>query len=368
MFSLSNKTPTRANIGKVTPPERPYLVRVYNDIVNDVIEHYHRYPKRVDSDNIFGRLLTLIPRRWDLDDHRYLRYVDDASEPLSRAFNFVSSSYRGRIYESGVTMGREADEVVITHYEGIPKDLDKPLEWRYWSPIKYLNHSMYDLQLPIMNNHLRVKGSAVISIDIPLMALQYRRWLKRQKVTHEDQRESVYRYVGGYLLPNAVRSYLDIAVFNRLEHIANGKSLLRFPSAHPFYITDLSNRVDNYCKQIIADNKRKQVDLEAFVYNTPLIMEESLHSLMRRLPDQPVTHNNEWAFIAARIPYLRYLVVHGIPRDGGDRHHVNDIYESIIESSYDRVFSGVGSSRVIQGYKRELLRLKETIEDKRQGW
>lgn len=368
MFSLFSRPPVRSNIGMITPPEKPYLERVYTEIIKDIVEHYHRYPKRVDSDNLFGRLLTLIPRRWDLDDRRYLRYVDDASEPLSRAFNFVSSMYRGRVYENGVMLGKEADEIIITHHAGIPTDIDQPMNWRYWSPITFLYHSLYDLQMPIMNNHLRVKGKVIVSIDIPLMALQYRRWLKRQKHEIEDQKESVNRYVGGYLLPNAVRSYFDIAVFNRLEHLSDGKRLLKFPSVHPFYITDFSQRIDNALNLIRTDAERRRVDVEAFVYTTPMILEKSLYHLLKRLPDQPVTHNNEWAFVAARLPYVRYLVNHAIGKDVGDKSYTNTIYESIIESGYDNIFSGVGSSRVIQGFKKELHTLKETIEEKRQGW
>lgn len=368
MHSLFKRPPARGNIGTITPPERNYLERSFKDILADVVEYYHHHPKRVDSDNLFGRLLTLLPRRWDLDDRRYLQLIDDVSETTSRSFNFVSPMYKGRIYEKGVTLGSESDEVIIDHHDGVPADLDTPGAWRYWQPYRYLTHTRYDLQLPVMNNHQRIKGHGVGVIDIPLMALQYRRWLKSQKHGGVDQKESVFRFIGGYVLPNTLYSYLDIAVFNRLTRIANGIPIPNVSNPHPFYVTDFSQRIDHYCKKLLEDNQRRSVDIETFVETTPLIREKKLRQLINRAPNQPITYNNEWAFIAARLNYIKYVVQHGVHESKGDRKGTNEIYERIIEVTNDRIFTGIGSSRVIQNYKEQLLYIKQTLEDKNHGW
>jgi len=368
MYSLFRNTQSPRNIGNLFPPERPYLIRMFNDALLDVMQHYHHYPKRVESEHVLCRILTLLPRRWDLDDRRYLQYIDDVSEPISRNFNFVSPTYRGRVYEDGVTMGRMTDEIVIDHHRGIPEDLNVQGAWRFWEPYRYLHHTRYDLLLPVPNSRDNIQGTVVATIDIPLMALQYRRWLTFQKERQADQKEAVFRFVGGYLLPNTVKSYLDIAIFNRLTRMANGKLLRRHPSTHPFYLTDYSSRVDNYCNKILENNDKRNNDIETFVHSTPLITETSLFTLMQRLPVQPITHNNEWAIIAARLPYLEYIADHGIVASQGDRGKINDLYETIMESMIDRVFTGVGSSKVIMGFKARLQRLKEVIECKGHGW
>lgn len=368
MYSLFRRTNAPRNIGTLFPPEHNYLKRMFEDALGDIMEYYHRYPKRVDSEHLFCRILTLLPRRWDLDDRRYLQYIDDASEPISRNFNFVSPTYKGRVYESGVTLGKLTDEVVIDHHDGIPTDLDIQGAWRYWQPYRFLTHTRYDLHIPVPNNRDNIKGGGVGVIDIPLMALQYRRWLTFQKHKVADQKEAVFRFIGGFVLPNTARSYLDIAVFNRLTRIANNQPLNRYPSPHPFYLTDHSSRIDNYCKKIIENNDKRRVDIETFMSTTPMIVEDSLFGLMQRLPKQPVTHNNEWAIIAARLPYLRYIVDHGIVADKGDRSKTNELYETIMESFNDRIYTSVGSSNYVKGFKEQLMYLKETIETKGHGW
>lgn len=368
MYSLFRRSNAPRNIGMIRPPEHDYLKRVFKDALSDIMEHYHRYPKRVESEHLFCRILTLLPRRWDLDDRRYLKYIDDASEPISRNFNFVSPTYKGRVYESGVTMGKMTDEIIIDHHEGVPHDIDVLGKWRYWQPYRFLTHTRYDLMMPIPSNKDSIRGSAVGVIDIPLMALQYRRWLTHQKENITDQKEAVFRFVGGYVLPNTAPSYLDIAIFNRLTRIANNLPLNKHPSPHPFYLTDHSSRVDNYCKKIIENNDKRRNDIETFMATTPMVIEESLYTLMQRLPRQPVTHNNEWAIVAARLPYLRYMVDHGVLPREGDRARLNDLYETIMESFTDRIFMSTASSKVINGFKEQLMYLKETLEEKGHGW
>jgi hypothetical protein len=347
-----------------------YLRRSFVDIIDDVKHHYRRYPKRVDSDNLLGNLLVHIPRRWDLDDRQYIRFVDDTSQGVLRAFGLTSSINRGKVHESGVTLGKDTTEVVIAteHYDNYS---DWPIPWREWASYRYLYHTRYDLSLPVLNNHTPGKGYGVATLDIPMLALQYRYWLKEQfsvsKSANTEQKESVYRFIGSYVLPNALDSYTDIAFFNRLSRIASGIDMKRHPSSHPFYVTDFSQRVDRLCEKIIDTRERRGGDVEQIVYTTPMIIKESLREVLQ-LPNEPITRHNEWALQLARLPYIKYIVEETLATEGGDRRFTNDIYTSLVEASQDRIFSGVGSQSLIGKYREQLHEMITLFDQKGLGW
>lgn len=370
MYALFNRPPIR-NVAAISFPELAYLRRAYQDVIKDVLEHYHFYPKRVDGDHRLGALLTHLPRRWDLDDTRYLHFVDNASEGLSRTYQFTSPTHRGKLHERGLTLGKDCYEAVIDHYNGPPRDIGTVGAWRYWRPLNYLYHTRTDLRLPISNNLQQGKGYGVITIDIPLLALQYRYWLKTQKRGDREeiaqQPESVFRFLGSYALPNMVTSYLDIAIFNRLTRLANGLPLHSFPSPHPFYVMDLSNRIDDLCQKVIKTNDQRRGDVQVFVGNTPMIVQPTLQQVMQ-LPSMPINRNNEWALLFARLPYLKYITTHGIVEGQGDRRMTNDIYETLFESGVDQLLSGIGSSTSTNEIKGMLENIRTQLKEKGFGW
>lgn len=371
MYALFNRPPIR-NVAAISFPDLPYLRRAYQDVMDDVRNHYHFYPKRVDGDHRLGSLLKHLPRRWDLDDHRYLHFVDSASEGLSRTYQFTSPTHRGRLYENGLTLGKDCVEAVIDHYAGVPKDLNVPGAWRHWEPLKYLYHTRTDLRMPISNNQQQGKGYGVVTLDIPLLALQYRYWLKTQKRGDKEelaqQPDSVFRFLGSFPLPNLVGSYLDIAIFNRLTRIANNLPVHSYPSPHPFYVMDLSQRIDGLLHRVVATNDQRRGDIQIFAGTTPMIVNATLQQVMV-LPNMPVNRNNEWALMLARLPYLKYIVEHGIVPQQGDRQMTNEVYEALFDSGVDNLFSGVGSSSAVSMIRDTLVAdIQQALKDKGFGW
>jgi hypothetical protein len=364
MYDLFRQ-PARRFTGELTFPELPYLRRSFAQQLDDVKAYYRRFPKRVDADNLLGNLLLHIPQRTDLDDRRYLRFVEDTAQGVARAFGLTSSTYRGKVHEGGVTLGSKTDEVVLVSY-GVVDVNNAKRDWRNWAAYRYLYHTRTDLGMPIPNNTTPGKGYGVAVLDIPMLALQYRYWLQQQKERFE-QKESVYRFIGGVVLPNTIDSYLDIAMFNRLARQAQGIGMSRFPTPHPFYLTDFSGRVDLLCQKILASQERRSDDLEQVVATTPMLVQDRLWDVLR-LPKDPVTRANEWALQLARLPYVRYLIETAVRGERGDRQYLNELYTSLMEAGYDQVFAGVGSPEIVKHYRQQLRGLVALLEEKKQGW
>lgn len=358
--------PPRRFTGAHSFPEMAYLRRSFTRLLDDVQSYYRRYPKYVDSQQKLANVLVHIPQRWDLDDRRYVRFVEDTARGVLRVFGFTDPTHRGKVHEGGVTLGPKTDEIILSTL----KDFDvsrASRQWREWKPFEYLYHTRTDLGLPILNNQSPGKGWGVGVINIPMLALQYRYWLRQQSDRGSDQKDTVYRFVGSFVLPNALESYLDIAVFNRLARLSRGIGTSRFPTPHPFYLTDFSQRIDALCSKILETQERRSGDIEQVPYTTPMVVKESLYEVMQ-LPNDPISRQNEWALQLARLPYVRYIVETAVHAHRGDRHYLNDIHETLVDASYDRIFTGIGSPRVVQHYRGEMRSLLSLLNEKGHGW
>lgn len=359
------RNPPRRMTGTLTYPRMPYIKRIYHRSVTDVKAYYRRFPKRVDADNILGQLLFHIPRRWDLDDDRYRRFVEDMSSGVMRSFGITTPVNRGRVREGGVSLGPKTDEVLVGTF-GTFDTKNAKRDWKNWSPFYYLYHTRVDLGMPIPSNITPGRGAGVSVIDIPMLALQYRYWLKTQDADSREQRESVFRFIGGYVLPNSLDSYLDIAVFNRIARISRDITNPKFPTPHPFYLPDYSRFIDQYGQWLTDTQSTRGSDLEQLPYRTGMVVNERLFDTMR-LPRDPVTRQNDWAFQIGRLPYIQYIVDSAIASGSYDRTYVNELYFSLLESSNDNIFSGVGSSRVVKQYRSKIRELIETLENMGHG-
>lgn len=351
MYSLFRNVPARM-AGAYNFGELVYIRRTYADLISSVEQYYHRAPKFVEADNLFGQLLTHIPPRWDLDDFSYVRFVEDVAVPLVRAFGFTSGNYKGKVHEAGVTLGPSTQEVVLATFEAFDINNIKR-RWRDLQPLRYLYHTRVDVNLPVLNNTTPGRGYGVSVINVSMLALQRRYWLRNQMERADGLRDSVYRFIGGFVLPNAVSSYLDIAFFNRISRQANDIPTPSFPMPHPFYITDMTQRLERVGKEINAQNASRASDLERLAWATPMIVKDNLFNVMA-LPKQPITRANEWALCIARLPYVKYLVRECLKATGTDRSQMNEVLVTLMEAKRDSLFGGMGSNDMVKRYKAEV--------------
>lgn len=365
MHDLFRRPPARFK-GMQSYPELPYLRRLYGSLIDDIHAYYRRAPKRVDSGNLFASLLLHVPLQPQLSDDDYIDYVEDVSRGLFRAMGVVTSYNRGKVHERGVTLGTKTDEVVIgTRYRDVDISAAKTQWWK-WSAVRYLYHTRIDLNMPIMNNQSPGKGFGVTTVDLPMLALQRRYWLRWQSVINE-QPETIYRFIGGFVLPNAVESYLDIAFFNRLSRKRAEVGVSKFPSPHPFYAIDLSKRTDDFIRKIMDDQEKRDLDMEQALYTTPAIIKSNLWDVVQ-LPPEPRTRQNEWALFIARIPYIKYLVDVYVHQEKGDRMYVNQVYNELIDLRNNNAFSHVGRSDIVKWLDDTVNSMIILLESKNQGW
>ena len=359
MYDLFKGVPSRKTSAYVFP-ELIYVKRVYRGMIDDVKSYYRRYPKHVTGGNILGDILRHIHIRMDLDDRAFAAMVEDTCDPLVKSFGMTSSISRGKSFTKGVTLGEATSEVIIANTERFDTSNLKQT-WRELTPFRYLYHSRTELNLPIMNNRTPGKGYGIATINIPMLAVMYRHWLKQHQPT-DGTNDTIYRFIGGFVLPNAINSYLDIAFFNRLARSAQGIGSPSFPTPHPFYLTDMTQRMEHAITIVNASSVRRNDDIEQLAWCTPVISDENLFQTAG-IPRDPVTRQNEWAIILARLPYVKYLVSQALKGANGiDRSAFADIKVALLEARWDNTVRTIGDPELARIYETQVAQVLELIK------
>lgn len=356
MYTLFRNAPSRTS-GVYVFPELSYIRRMYAEQIEDVKAYYARAPKPVNAKNLFGNILLHYQIRMDLDDYAFSRMIEDKSDALIKAFGLTATNSRGKVFQSGVTLGEKTSEVVIATYE--PFDMtDLKKNWRKLTPVRYLYHSRTNLDLPIMNNTTPAKGYGITVVNLPMLAVMYRYWLRWQ--ANADQKEVVYRFIGSCVLPNAIDSFLDIAFFNRMARASLGIGTPNHASPHPFYLTDLTPRVDRVINAYHEQSLQRTKDLEQLAWATPMLVKDNLFQLAA-IPREPVTRQNEWAISLARLPYVKFLVNRVKQASGTDRSQLNDVKIALLEARWDSVLSTINDAELVEQFKTQVDQLTKLL-------
>lgn len=359
MYMLFRDVPAR-RLGQTIDPGFVYVRRTYKTLIQDVKSYYRQAPKYVESTNLFALLIQQFVINMHLDDDQWIRQIEIQAKGAARNLGLASPINKGKIFMKGITLGPHSEEVALASYEKFkPEGLGKV--WRDLKPVKYLYHTRTDSSLPIMNNTTPGKAYGVISINIPMLMVQYRYWLRWQKNLGIVQFENVYRFVGSIVLPNMLESFLDIAFFNRIDRASQGIKSPSFPIQHPFYLTNLDDRLDKLAEKINFESMLKGIEIEGLAWITPMIVKTNLFEVME-LPREPVTYQNEWALALSRLPYVRYLCRMVMRNHGYDRSQINEVLIDLIEGSRDQIFTNMGSSEFAKSFRKQVEQLINDIK------
>lgn len=352
MYRLFRELPLN-KLGAIRDVNLPYIRRIYAGLIKDVQTYYRKRPKHIASNNLFAEIIKQFVVEFRSDDFTYANKVEKQMDRLISAMGLTSPVHRGKIFQ-GITLGQKAHEVVIASYDEFPtQGLGRT--WRELKPLRYLYHTRTDVQLAIQNNSTPGKAYGVVMVNIPMLLVQYRYWLRWQQGLGEPETvESPMRFVGAFVLPNAIESYLEISWFNRLARNAKGIPNAKYLSPHPFYVTDMSDRLEKLATFTNNIAITKAVGLQAAAAAVPGITNETLFETVQ-LPRSVVTLQNEWAIAMARLPYIQYLTWL-LKKDGRyDRSELNSVVIDLMETVYDSTFRQFGNNEFVKQFQDQAL-------------
>lgn len=310
MLTLFSNNDRNISQGLSIAPDWPYIRAGINKELEKVITYLKGSSLATKSNHFLVRLLQNIAVPVGIDTERYYANVDAIALNLSMALGMTSSINRGRFFEN-IFYGDKSREILIavdTEFD-FQKVHD---DWENVSAVEVLRHDLSDMALnpPDGKNNWSKDGLAVISVNITMLAVQYRAFLLQEKYYYDltgESPRSVTQFLARYVIPNMLYSHLDQVLVNRFSNLLNNKPM-SFPLHKlPFYITPFEQRLDKAQKtymQYLLDRNR---DMTAMMQQLPLISKLSLKEFSL-LPELAPTMQVNWALLVSRLPILDLLV------------------------------------------------------------
>lgn len=306
MFKIFENKYTENN-GIIRPPEFELVKRVYEYQIDNIIEYYNSNNKIVKNTHILVRLLNLFmpSLEYDLDDFLGIAYA--RSPYVAKHFKFTSEINYGDFFKDEFYRGNGLI-IYNEEYFNLYQALD---DWKNIQAVKVLKHPVSSLRflLPDATRYPTVEeGFSAVTVNIPLLLIQYRKYLEDQLLKPDGERGGAQSFVGRYVLPNMLYSHMDLCIYNRFSN--NFYSIQNIDDEHikhPFMVIDYNRRIDNISKIILKYIGKRQLPYYSYLKLIPSVFsEDSQETLL--IPKFIKTRRNWWALYLTRLDEMCFLI------------------------------------------------------------
>ena len=300
---------TAANEGTVTGSIWPYLKSGLKSNLDMVVSYYRRATGSVDGSHFLIKLIYSVGVSRSLPVDRFYANCVSRTMAVATANKMTCSVNNGQGFD-GVFYGSGVSEVIVATDEDFDYD-DAQINWKDLQPVTVLKHPKSDLNLnlPDGTKTSNEKGIAVIAINIPMLALQYRQWKYEEDAlairTGNSPRGAVH-YIYNYVLTGMLSSHLDCAVFNRAYNLLNGIPFGESKVKHPFYMTDFTKRLNDFQMGQLDLLRGSMKKFNSLLKMIPLVTENTLADFAK-LPDVAPTRQVIWSLALSRLAILSFL-------------------------------------------------------------
>ena len=305
MISLFDYYPEEST-GVVFPPNWNFIKSGFLNNIEKVKEYYKCYPIVLNSSHFLVRLLESIAVPMDVSLVNYYNSVDAKTTRIAMTFGLTSPTSKGTVFE-GVFYGKGSTELIVV--DDAYFDIQKAdLSWENVSAITPLLHPKSDLALALPDGvcYSKETGLAIFSINIPLLAIQYRAFLNAQD---PDNPKPITTFIACYVLPNMLSKQTEIALFNRFYNLVFDLNDGRNESRHkhsfvlPNYTSYLDVALPSVQASIAVGVKRFEIILKTIPAFDTTNMYQGLV-----MPDIAPTVQVDWLLTIARLKVINLLL------------------------------------------------------------
>lgn len=320
------------NAGVIRVPEWVYIKENFLKSLSSFTNYYRDNPTSVKSNHILVKLLQNITVSQSLDVNNYYNAVDAMADNLSMAMGFTSSIFKGKIFNN-IFYGNNSNEVIIA--------IDQPFSaeyadknWKTVSAVRVLRHDRTNLAMNPLRGEDKYKSEiAIITINIPLLAIQYRAFRNVENNKQDDNTKSAMQFIAMYVLPNMMASHLDHAIVNRFKNLVLGAPNDSFRSTTPFYQTDFTPRVDKVLEELVSKFSSTKSRFEVILKSIQTVSKDDAFELMK-IPGIIFTRQVNWALVVSRLRMLETLFT--LDDRAGTNENQNNMNRIIRQAIYYR--------------------------------
>ncbi|MNO19212.1 hypothetical protein D3C76_89400 [compost metagenome] len=314
MYTLfNNEAPLRQT--NISTMGLDYVKReLMNVQVSRYIEYRRMNPGYIKSDHLLTKLLAMVDIEFDGNLPDYYLRVSSIVDRIAGQMGLCTGAHHGRVRNHSHFYGKGVNEIVIAVADDSLTPLDIWFNWRNMSPVRVLSHPISGCGILELDGDLAFKGlpagaTAVLEINIPLLACQYHLWrMATSSLAPEGFAFPVSHFISQIIIPNMLPSHLDVAVLNTLHSLIGGTGYVQVPSGMPFYTTDLYPKLETGLKELAARFSRETYTYANILMNVPVFGKDNLLQTVR-LPDIAFTNQALWALTIARLPVVAMLLM-----------------------------------------------------------
>ncbi len=297
-------------IGSVIKPVGFQLIkRIYKRELDKIVKHYREAVIPAKAQHLLCRIVLTGAGPISYDTDRFMEAIYSRAPYIAKHFNLTSPIHYGRQFK-GVFYGEGSTELII--YDDHPFNVAvAEANWQDIRAVRVLDHPISDsaLMLPNGKVHSTATGLSIISINLPLLLLQFRCYQleQRQKLVTESGLLGVEHFIHMHVMPNMLYSHCDIMVLNRLINLYKQVPNSEATSKHPFVVTDYSVKLDRVLDEVLFKLTNAKFNYATYLSNIPSIRMESAFESFQ-MPDIARTKQVWWTLIAARMKLITFLL------------------------------------------------------------
>lgn len=337
--------------GEVQHPNFDYVRRTYLRELANVVDFYHNRIYATKSDHFLVKLLYLIDVPLSYPTERFLDVTAIRAPFISRAMRMTSEINAGSVFE-GEFFGPGTKELIISNDDYFDPVLTER-EWKRICAVTVISHPKSDLGLLLANGKKASTGDglAVISVNIPLLALQFKCFLQEQKIfvrANQDVNSLNFsHFVYMYVLPNMLYSQFDLTLLNRAMNLYYGLEMGIGLVRHPFMVTNYARKVDESLAFALERSLSTRDRFEKSINLFPTVVnQDMLEALV--LPEIAPTRQVYWALTLSRLRVVKFFLdLNQENGSGANRNWINQFQRTLIRLRHENIYPSVLSGELL---------------------
>lgn len=323
MYQLFKNYPLIRNT-KVDAGDFLYVRKTMLRDMARVVDYYSQCSHVVRGDHLINQLLLQLNVSLSRDLESYVRACGQETERLARAFSLVNPVVNDPKPHTGTFYNGNTKEFIILHATDF--DYEKAYkQWKRLVPIKVHSHEFTDTVGAIPDGHyknsLGESGCAVISINLPMLALQYRAWIEQERSTQEVKDQTV-NYLYRYPITNMVWRHMDLVIINRLITKYRNQPVAMYARAHSIATVNMDDRLDSVLDKRIDYIKKGEYKFDQLFTIFGCLKRPDWLTVLRPIDMAPV-RSVKWVLEIQTLNYFEFFLE--VRRDNKSSYNTREV-------------------------------------------
>jgi hypothetical protein len=308
MYELFTKR-YKENNDIIKPGQIDLVIRNYQKEIKK-IEHYYRNSGfSVGSKHLFCRIITTALSGMSLDLYKFNQLNDLRANNYARHFELVSEVSFGKFRKDFLYKGLTS-LLSVTEYYSVDEAFKN---WQDLRPVEVIYHNVSNTRLLIPDdpNHNSEEGINYVKIDIPKLLLMYRAFYEKEIAVRsaiDGGMGTIAQFVMKHVLPNMLRSHIEIVIFNRFNNLLTGKPMGESYKNHPFPIMNQDRYLDTILMELVKHVQRKPMHYYSVLKLIPSVFHEDFQEF-GLMPDLAPTKQVWWCLLMSKSKVIEALMI-----------------------------------------------------------